>query len=219
VHHTDISLPVHIKLIISTIILCAIFFGGMYIASRGHNESAYDLTGLLWPDPPSIGSFSLTNGDGDAVTERNLHGRWTLIFFGFTNCPDICPTTLATLSQVYQRLQSNQDIFEKFQVLFVSVDPARDDREKLQSYVDYFNPNFIGATADDEGIKQLTGQFGVVYFKVKTTGPADYNMNHTSSVLLIDPHLRFVGIFSQPHEANDITQRLVQIISFVEDAG
>ncbi len=218
-HHTDISLPVHIKLIILAVILCAIFSGGMYIVSRGHNEPAHGITGILWPNPPSIGSFSLTNSDGNAVTERNLQGRWTLIFFGFTNCPDICPTTLATLSQVYQRLQSNQDIFEKIQVLFVSVDPERDNGAKLQAYVDYFNHNFIGATADDEGIKQLTDQFGVVYLKVKTTGPAEYNVNHTSSVLLVDPNLRFVGIFSQPHEANDITQRLVQIISFVEDAG
>ncbi|HCU90619.1 MAG TPA: SCO family protein [Gammaproteobacteria bacterium] len=214
-----ILLPVHIKLIISAVILCTIFSSGIYIASRGHNESAHSIPGILWPDPPSIGSFSLTNSNGDAVTERNLQGRWTLIFFGFTSCPDICPTTLATLSQVYQRLQSNQYGFEKIQVLFVSVDPARDDGEKLQAYVDYFNRDFIGATADEERIKQLTDQFGVVYFKVKTTGPANYNMNHTSSVLLVDPHLRFVGIFSQPHEAGDITERLVQIISFVEDAG
>lgn len=208
-----------VKLLISVIVLCAAFTGGIYIASRDQGNSAHNITGLLWPDPPVLGTFSLADSNGNAVTEHSLQGRWTLIFFGFTNCPDIFPTTLATLNQVYRQLQSDEEIFEKIQVLFVSVDPERDDNEKLQADVDNFNDAFIGATADDERIKQFTGQFGVAYFKVKSPGPAGYSMDHTASILLVDPQLRFVGIFSTPHEATDITQRLGQIISFVESAG
>ncbi len=209
----------HPKILIAGIVLSVAFIGGIYIASTEQRSSAHNITGLLWPDPPTLSTFSLVDSNGGAITERNFLGRWTLVFFGFTNCPDICPTTLATLNQVQRKLQNNEEISNKTQVLFVSVDPERDDKEKLGAYVDYFNPTFIGATADDERIKQFTGQFGVAYFKVKIPGPAGYSMDHTASVLLVDPKLRFVGIFSQPHEAVDITQRLVQIISFVERAG
>ena len=208
-----------LRLLIAAIVLGAAFAGGIYIASNDRENSVHNITGLLWPDPPVLGSFSLVDSKGNALTERNLQGRWTMVFFGFTNCPDICPTTLATLNHVYTNLQSNQKIFEKVQVLFVSVDPERDDNEKLQAYVDYFNSAFIGATADDERIKQFTGHFGVAYFKVNIPGPTGYSMDHTASVLLVDPQLRFVGIFSQPHEGTDITRRLVQIISFIEGAG
>ena len=209
----------HTKIIISVVVLCAAFAGGIYLTSKDQSRSSTNILGLLWPDPPTLSSFSLNDSNGNAVTERDLQGRWTLVFFGFTNCPDICPTTLATLNQVYEQLQSVENIFEKIQVLFVSVDPERDNNQNLQTYVDYFNSAFIGATADDERIKHFAGQFGVAYFKVKIPGPAGYSMDHTASVLLVDPQLRFVGIFSQPHEATDITARLVKIISFVEDAG
>lgn len=207
------------KLIISVIVLSAAFATGIYFASSNHGGPSSNITGLLWPNPPMLGAFSLVDANGSEFTEQNLQGRWTLVFFGFTNCPDICPTTMATLDRVYEQLRGNKRIFEKTQVLFVSVDPERDNIEKLQAYVDYFNSAFIGATANDKRIKQFTGQFGVAYMKVKIPGPAGYSMDHTASILLVDPQLRFVGIFSRPHEAADITQRLVQIISFVEGAG
>ncbi len=195
------------------------FVTGIYFAGSNRSASSPNITGLLWPDPPKLGTFSLIDARGNAFTEQELRGRWTLVFFGFTNCPDICPTTMATLNEVYSQVQMNEEVLEKIQVLFVSVDPERDKAETLESYIGYFNSDFIGATANKENLEQFTRQFGIAYMKVKIPGSADYSMDHTASILLIDPMLRFVGIFSRPHEATDITDRLVQIASFVASNG
>ncbi len=208
-----------VKLIISAVVLSMAFVTGIYFAGSNRSASSPNITGLLWPDPPKLGTFSLIDARGNAFTEQELRGRWTLVFFGFTNCPDICPTTMATLNDVYRQVQMNEEVLEKIQVLFVSVDPERDKAETLESYVGYFNSDFIGATANKENLEQFTRQFGIAYMKVKIPGSADYSMDHTASILLIDPMLRFVGIFSRPHEATDITDRLVQIASFVASNG
>ena len=208
-----------VKLIISAVVLSMAFVTGIYFAGSNRSASSPNITGLLWPDPPKLGTFSLIDARGNAFTEQELRGRWTLVFFGFTNCPDICPTTMATLNDVYRQVQMNEEVLEKIQVLFVSVDPERDKAETLESYVGYFNSDFIGATANKENLEQFTRQLGIAYMKVKIPGSADYSMDHTASILLIDPMLRFVGIFSRPHEATDITDRLVQIASFVASNG
>ncbi len=208
-----------VKLIISAVILSMAFVTGIYFAGSNRSASSPNITGLLWPDPPKLGTFSLIDAQGNAFTEQALRGRWTLVFFGFTNCPDICPTTMATLNEVYNQVQMNKELLEKIQILFVSVDPERDKTETLESYVGYFNSDFIGATANKEDLKQFARQFGIAYMKVKIPGSADYSMDHTASILLVDPILRFVGVFSRPHEATDITDRLVQIASFVASNG
>ena len=208
-----------VKLIISAVVLSMAFVIGIYFSGNNRSASSPNITGLLWPDPPELGTFSLIDAQGNAFTEQELSGRWTLVFFGFTNCPDICPTTMATLNEVYSRVQMNDEVLEKIQVLFVSVDPERDKAETLESYVGNFNSDFIGATANKESLEQFTRQFGIAYMKVKIPGSADYSMDHTASILLVDPMLRFVGIFSRPHEATDITDRLVQIASFVASNG
>ena len=195
------------------------FVTGIYFAGSNRSASSPNITGLLWPDPPKLGTFSLIDAQGNAFTEQELRGRWTLVFFGFTNCPDICPTTMAILNEVYSRVQMNEEVLGKIQILFVSVDPERDKAETLESYIGYFNSDFIGATANKENLEQFTRQFGIAYMKVKIPGSAAYSMDHTASILLIDPMLRFVGIFSRPHEATDITHRLVQIASFVASNG
>jgi len=208
-----------LKLLISAVVLGLAFAAGIYLAVGNRNASSPNITGLLWPDPPVLEAFSLVDTQGNAFTERDLQGRWSLIFFGFTNCPDICPTTLATMNQVYEQLRGTNDIFEKLQVLFVSVDPERDNNETLHSYIDYFNSDFIGASANKENLRQFTRQFGIAYMKVKIAGPAGYSIDHTASILLVDPRLRFVGIFSRPHETTDIANRFLRIVSFVESAG
>jgi len=208
-----------VKIIISAVVLYMAFVTGFYFVGSNRSASSPNITGLLWPDPPKLEAFSLIDAQGNAFTEQELHGRWTLVFFGFTNCPAICPTAMATLNEVYNQVQMNNEVLEKIQVLFVSVDPERDKAEKLESYIGYFNNDFIGATANKESLEQFTRQFGIAYIKVKVPGSADYSVDHTASILLVDPMLRFVGIFSRPHEATDITDRLVQIASFVASNG
>jgi protein SCO1 len=208
------------KLLVSATILMAVLAAGVYIAGGvRQTPTAPDIAGLLWPDPPVIGPLALVGSGGEPFTEQDLQGRWTLIFFGYTHCPDVCPTTMTTLNRVYGRLRDDPDLFAMLQVLFVSVDPARDGNASLRAYMDYFNDAFIGATADEENLRQLTRQFGVHYLKVATPGEAGYTLEHSASIMLVDPSARLVGIFSQPHVAGEIADRLSRMVAFLDAAA
>ncbi len=177
-------------------------------------EQRPDIPGLLWPDPPMIGSFSLTDADGKAYTEAQLRGHWTFLFFGFTHCPDVCPGTLAVLKQVTGRLQDHPAFRAQGQVLFVSVDPARDTPAMLGPYVRYFDPGFKAATASEDALSGLTRQLGVIYAKVPGSGE-DYTMDHSASIFIVDPQLRVLSAIGLPHDAALIAARFRAIAAFV----
>ncbi len=205
------------RLILFATLALAAFLGGIQIARLFQGgEPAPAIDGLLWPNPPAIGEFSLRDANGGNVDPAHLRGHWTLLFFGFTHCPDVCPTTLATLKQVKSQLADLAAFANHGQILFVSVDPARDDPATLKQYTAYFDPAIIAATAPPEQLTELTRQLGVIYAKVETADPATYTMDHTASILLIDPNLRLIGVFSPPHEAAGVAQRVRAIIAFLE---
>jgi protein SCO1/2 len=193
----------------------AAFAAGLYLALTMHRGDAAAITGFLWPEPPRLATFELDRDDGTKLTEQDFRGRWTLVFFGFSNCPDVCPTTMNTLARVVEKLQSEPALAEVLQVVFVSVDPARDKPEMLRAYVDYFNEDFIGATANKERLAEFAAQFGVLYMKIETPGQDGYTMDHSASVLLVDPALNTVGLFSQPHIVDDIALSIIQIVDYL----
>lgn len=176
-----------------------------------------DVPGLLWPDPPRIGHFALTGDDGTPLTQDDLRGRWTLMFFGFTHCPDVCPGTLAVLKQSAERIASRPGSLGDVQVLFVSVDPARDTPEVLGPYVKHFGSAFRGATGDAQALAALTQSLGVFYAKVPGAGENDYSIDHTASIFVVDPQLRVLSAIGLPHAAADIEQRLRALADFAKD--
>jgi protein SCO1/2 len=184
---------------------------------RGDGTPAID--GFLWPDPPRLSAFELDRDDGTKLTEQDFTGRWTLVFFGFANCPDVCPTTMDTLAKVVEKLHADPALAAVPQVVFVSVDPDRDNPETLRAYVDYFNEAFIGATADEERLSRFAAQFGVLYMKIETPGQNAYTMDHSASILLVDPALNTVGLFSPPHTVDAITRSVSQIIEYLGDGS
>jgi protein SCO1 len=189
---------------------------GVYVAQTGSPKANLpEIQGFLWPDPPTVGPFTLENARGGALSENDLRGKWTLLFFGFTHCPDVCPTTLSTLKTVRSTLQTSPGFASHSQVLFVSVDPARDTPAALQAYVSYFDPTFLAATADPAQLNILTRQLGILYAKVPTADPALYTFDHTASVLLVGPDLQLLGVFSPPHVAADIASRIRGIVEFI----
>jgi protein SCO1/2 len=197
-----------------------IAFGvGVYLARAGSPPSNVpEIQGFLWPDPPAVGAFTLQNAQGGELNERHLRGKWTLLFFGFTHCPDVCPTTLSTLKSVRTALHDLPDFEQHAQVLFVSVDPARDVPAALQAYVSYFDPTFLAATAEPDQLNKLTRQLGILYVKVPTQDPNLYTFDHTASVLLIGPDLHLLGVFSPPHAAADLATRIRGIVQFINTA-
>lgn len=193
------------------------FGGGVYLATRSAPPSGTpDIPGLLWPDPPMVGAFELKDADGRPFSQAQILGKWSFLFFGFTHCPDVCPTTLATLKTVDASLRSDPVYQARGQMVFVSVDPERDDAKTLKEYIAYFNPAFKAVTGTDAGLRQLTGALGVLYAKVDTNAPDGYSIDHTASIFLLDPQGRLVALFSLPHDARQIVDGFHAINRFIE---
>lgn len=162
-----------------------------------------------------VQSFMLQGEHEQIFNEKNLLGHWTFIFFGFTQCPELCPTTLATMNQAFTELQNKHQLHHA-RLWFVSIDPARDDSAALMRYTGSFNRHFIGVTGNAEQLAQLTKQFGIVYMKVaaqdKNTSLAhNYNIDHSGAILLINPQAQLQAIFSLPHNADKIAHDFEQI--------
>jgi protein SCO1/2 len=156
--------------------------------------------GTLLPRPKSLEPFSLTDQDGRPLGLQDLRGRWTFLSFGYTHCPDVCPTTMATFNAV-EGLINAAGAGPGAGFLLVSVDPERDSPERLAQYVRYFNPRFEGATGSHEALSALTRQLGVLYARADDQNTAmGYLVDHSASILLLDPEARLAAIFSAPHD-------------------
>ena len=159
----------------------------------------------------SIGDFELITHLGTSFTLDSLKGKWSLLFFGYTNCPDVCPTTLQTLTQVDKQISENATDDHQMQVVFVSVDPERDTPERLAQYVPYFDQSFIGVTGKQTEINRLTQQLGILHMRVESNDDQNYLVDHTSSILLFNPRGELRALFSVPHKAKDIADDVLRI--------
>ena len=158
-------------------------------------------------DPKPLTPFSLKNYNDEPFDLSQLKGHWTLVFFGYTNCPDICPTTLTTLNRLHGFLEKS-DNADDMRFVFVSVDPGRDDLKKLKAYVQYFNKDFIGVTGDKAEIAKLASQVGAYYEVLDQSGKEDYGVNHTASVFIFNKQGRFFGLMSPPLDPAAMANRI-----------
>jgi protein SCO1 len=145
------------------------------------------------------GAFQLTDQNGSTVTEQDLKGKPFLVFFGFTHCPDVCPTTLFDVSEVLRRLGPDAD---RVGALFISVDPARDTPGKLKDYLSSFDPHLKGLTGDEAAITAVAKAYRVYYKKVPLDG-GEYTMDHTALVYLMDKEGHFVRPFNVKQRAEE----------------
>ncbi|MDT8320519.1 MAG: SCO family protein [Xanthomonadales bacterium] len=171
------------------------------------------------PQPRVIADFALVDDAGRPFSLQDLRGQWSLLFFGFTHCPDICPSTLYDLQQVNETLRKQPPgALAPHRVLFVSVDPERDSPEKIGPYVRYFDPGFSGVTGPHEQLAPLTRQMGVAYrIEEHEAGSLHYSVDHSAGILLTDPQGRLHGVFPAPHDAAKITADLLALLSEERD--
>lgn len=156
------------------------------------------------------GPFTLTDESGKAVTDKDYRGRYMLVFFGFTSCPDICPAGLQLISAVLENLGPKAD---RIAPIFISVDPERDTPEKLADYVKNFNPRFIGLSGTPEQIDDVAKAYRVYYRKVPNAEvPGDYGMDHTSIMYLMGPDGEFVTHFTPTASVDEITAKLDKLL-------
>lgn len=169
---------------------------------------------FVYDTPIILDEFNLVNHDEEAFTNESLQGRWSLIFFGYTYCPDICPITLASIKQFYDLLNDSSDTTD-VQVIMVSVDPERDTSEVLGNYVRYFNPDFIGATGDYTDVYRMARNMNLT-FNYTRIDDDNYLVNHNGEVMLIDPLGNNVGFLKAPYEPQKMLDNFQAIKSYSE---
>ncbi len=181
---------------------------GWAIISFIGSPYTYHGTVIQSPDPDS--NFTLTGPGGQEVNLRDFRGQAVLLYFGYTFCPDVCPATLVELAQATDILG---DDAQKTQVIMVSIDPERDTPEKLEEYVTHFDPSFIGVTGTEDEVAAVATQYGIFYEKHDGTVATGYLIDHTASVVVIDPdgYLRLVYPFGTP--AQDIAEDLSHLVN------
>lgn len=167
------------------------------LTSKGQGDPTVLLDAgiILLPQSRSLPALSLTNQDGEAVAVDQLKDQWSLLFFGYTFCPDICPATLAQLRQLQGQLPP--ETLAKLRIVLVSVDPHRDTPEQLKKYLDYFDAGFIGLTGEQATLQKLANAVSIPYIPADTS-KENYTVDHSGNLVIIGPDGKQRGFIRAP---------------------
>lgn len=183
-------------------VLAAVAAGIGAAALLGMREPIALRSGTALAEPRAIADFELIDQRNRAFDRQALAGHWSLVFAGFTNCPDICPTTLTLFATLSKRLRRDD-----LQLVFVSVDPERDTPERIAGYLAYFDPELVGATGTGAQLENFTGQLGLAFVRNPGAG-GEYTMDHSTALVLIDPKVRVAAYFQPPHDPDALVADL-----------
>ncbi len=188
-----------LKLFVLLLAAAAVAAGGWFV-SRALEEPAVPQSATVLAESRPLPDFSLVDHANRPFDAARLRGHTSLLFFGFTHCPDICPATLSQLATVRRQLAAQAPGAALPEVVLVSVDPERDTPEVLERYVGYFGEGFTGVTGSVEQVRALAEPLGV-YFEKEPLGDS-YTMGHSTAVLVVGPDAALQAIFSTPHEVS-----------------
>jgi len=184
---------------------------GVFVARKVANPMVAPLeSGTQLPEPRPLSGFTLIDTHGTTTTAEDLRGHPTLVFFGFTNCPDVCPTTLALLATVRKQASLLDGSLAGIRVALISVDPERDTPAQLGRYVASFGSDFIGLTGSPPEIVNVTRSFGVAFARVDLPG-GNYTMDHSATVFALDSRGRIVAVFTPPLSAARMARDLERL--------
>ena len=195
-------------------VLVAALFAGLVILGAGAflvpslHETPRGAAGTLLASAIG-GPFRLVDQNGKTVTDADLKGKWSLVYFGYTHCPDACPTALNDIAIALDELGPHRDAIRP---VFVTVDPERDTPEVLKSYVTAFNAPILALSGTPEEIAQAAKGYRVYYAKHPEAG-GDYSMDHSSVIYVMDPEGRFTASFTQENSPEEIAERLKKLLS------
>lgn len=203
-----------VKSFLMVIILAVLaVWAGSWVSNRmaaSHKQSVHLATGAMLPTPMAVKAFHLMSGH-QAIDAAQLKGQWHVMFFGFTHCPDMCPTTLSMLNHVMVRFQGHEIAP---QVWFVSIDPKHDTPEAADRYAKSFNQAFTGLSGAMADIAMLAKQMNVAYGPVMTThaGHAMQSMNHSGHLVVINPEGEVVALLTHPSHEDDVYSDLKAVM-------
>lgn len=190
--------------VLSAILLAVAVGAGIALVERAA-EPPVLTAGTALPEPRELPAFELVDQAGRPFDVERLEGRWSLLFTGFTHCPDVCPTTVALMADLNRRV-ARQDV----QFVFVSVDPERDTPEAVARYLAHFDPALLGATGARAEMERLTAGLGLG--QVRNPGAGDeYTVDHSTAFVLIDPDARLAGYFPAPHDRDALAADLSRL--------
>lgn len=214
-------LPYTAKLTLRPLIIAAVVaLIGVTLAIRQLHEQHFPaaLRGFAVV-PKSIGRVHLIDKRGNQLDAGLFRGKWTLVFFGYTNCPDVCPSTLLQLEQLKKSLAITPDA-DRYQFLFVTVDPQRDTTKRLKEYVDYFDAGFQAAGGDIAQIKSFENVFGAVHrYARRNDNDIHYSVAHSAEVYIVDPRERYVGKFLPPFDVDRLSHKLTALSNYIRLKG
>ena len=166
-------------------------------------------TGKAYKKPLDIIEFELKDQGDQLYSKNDLKNQWTILFFGYTNCPDVCPTTIFKLGQIKQQI-SKELPNVNLQILFITLDPERDSTERLREYLGFFNASMIGLTGDISKIVELTSNLSVFFQRInKEDG---YDFNHTASIFLINPKAQLKASFSPASSIEMLAEDIKKVV-------
>jgi protein SCO1/2 len=192
--------------LILAISLGAAMAAGLWAAMNLQQTRSQPTTATVLPARPEIAAFSLLDHEARPINENAFKGQWDLVFFGFTNCPDICPLTLQILSTAKSQLRES-GLEPLPRIVFVSVDPARDTVDKMAAYVNAFGDGNLGVTGEIDELRKLTSGLGI-YFEKHGSDDENYTVDHSAVVIVIDPDGRFHSLFGAPHAIENFVHDL-----------
>ena len=191
-------------LVVGLVVLVA----AMFLIPRGERGALQAAT--LLPEPRTLPDVALVDSQAQPLHLRELHGQFTLLFFGFTNCPDVCPLTLKALADARAELARRAPRVVPPRVIFVSVDPRRDSGARIAAYVAQFDATFVGATAPDQVLDPLLAALGVTVEK-HAHDDAPYNVMHSATVYILNPDAQWIAVAKGPHDPTVVAADYLKI--------
>ncbi len=181
-------------------LLLSTFFLSEYLARQNAPKKITDI----------INSLNLIDHNGGSVTSQSFKNQPSLIFFGFTHCPEVCPTTITTLDKILQDLKNK---IIQTNIVFITLDPERDTQYHLKEYINYFSKNIIAITGSIKDIKKLSKNWGVFYEKI-STDKDEYTLNHTATVFMVDKNGNYRGTIAWGENEQSIIQKIIKLSSY-----
>ena len=175
------------------------------------SEQLRDMGLYLIEPPRNLGSFNLMDSAGKEFLPEGFKGKWNILFFGFTFCPDICPITMSMLSRIEKGLTIEEQ--EKIRIFLVTVDPDRDNPSQLKIYLENFSGNFIGLTGGLDQIYNFATRVNAPFSPISNSKDPHYTVDHTGSIILINPEGNYAGFFRAPHNQDDVKKAILDIVS------
>ena len=207
-----------IPLTVVVLVAFAALIAGIFVAQHVPEKKSarlLEFKGTLLDHPRPVKPFRLTGTNRKPFTNQSIKGHWTMIFYGFTNCGTICPTTMAQLGKMYRILEKNK-VDSLPEVVMVSIDPEHDTLSRLTNYVKAFDPHFSGARGNTKAVHKMARGMGIVYMKVladRGKPTENYTIQHSGAVMLFNPEGELAAFFTPPNTAEEVAHDYQSLVS------